>query len=215
MIIYTAICGGVDELPNVEHLHEDGVRFVAFMGSKKKIENGWEILPDNKCKVEDPRRRSRWYKFHSHRLFKDEITMWIDAHIDIQVPIKTILDHMDKSAITQTVHGARNCIYKEADVCIQFHYADKKVALEQIARYEKEGMPRNYGLYQNGIILRRKSEESKKWNMGIWREYKKGCQRDQVCAQYVAWKNNINIATMPREWFKVGKHKINNRKVIS
>ena len=53
------------------------------------------------------------------------------------------------------VHPARKCIYKEAEACIALKKDAREVIEKQIARYRAEGYPKNAGMFETGVVLRR------------------------------------------------------------
>ena len=93
-------------------------------------------------------------------------------------------------------------------------------------RYEEEGFPKNYGLLQSNILLRKHNEEDCIRLMEAWfNELKDNSHRDQLSFNYVLWKNSdINVVYMDKfiyksKWFKWNlghkKYKTNNKSVIS
>ena len=81
----------------------------------------------------------------------------------------------------------------------------------QIERYRKEGFPKNYGLLQSNIMLRKHNEEDCVRFMEQWfEELKNGSHRDQLSFNYVAWKNeDIKIFYLDKtiyrsQWFNWG-----------
>jgi hypothetical protein len=209
--VFTAICDGVDNLVKVSVKHKETTRFIAFMGDTYKEDvNGWEVLPDNKTDIIDPRRRSRWYKFNSHLLFKED-SLWLDGRAEIPDNLEEVFGKLDNYDIVETEHPKRDCLYDEADEIIKHNYARKEDVLKQVNKYKEEGFPEHFGLNQNGAILRKNTPAVKVWNELVFEEYINGCRRDQVCSQYVTWKTKTEIGRMPSKWFKFSKHKMDNR----
>ena len=70
----------------------------------------------------------------------------------------------------------------------------KKVDIEsQIKNYKNKGFPKNYGLFENNVLVRKHNDLvciriMESW----WEEFCKYSQRDQLSFVYCLWKNNFS-----------------------
>jgi hypothetical protein len=83
----------------------------------------------------------------------------------------------------------------------------------QIDRYKKEGFPKDFGLLQSNIMIRKHNEEDCIRLMECWfEELKNGSHRDQLSFNYALWKNEgipvvyLDKTIYKSEWFKWGKN---------
>lgn len=203
LIVYTSMYGGYDDLKEVKS--SDHVRYVAFTDSMESM-NGWEKI-DRFVPVDDPRRKSRWFKFHPHILFPGQITIYMDASLQMRLEPSEYLTYLQDANIAITTHNDRECIYDEAMACINQGKDEEHLILRQITKYRELGFPEKYGLFANGFIVRRDEEDVRKWNEGVWKEYMESSCRDQLCGQFVAWQQGIKINGFSRKLVKTHKHK--------
>lgn len=78
-------------------------------------------------------------------------------------------NYLKESSLVFFRHSdGRNCIYKEAEVCIRRNKDDKNVILAQAEKYEKERYPENNGLISTGVILRRHNDPKIIETMDAW-----------------------------------------------
>jgi hypothetical protein len=103
----------------------------------------------------------------------------------------------------------RNCIYQEADAIFQLgqqnmdrtpergtkNFKDNpNIIKQQIEKYKSEGFPKDFGLAETSVVIRKHNDPScVKLNEGWWTEMKYHSRRDQMSLNYVEWKNNFKI----------------------
>ena len=92
-------------------------------------------------------------------------------------------------------HGARDCVYDEAMVCLLYRRGSAKKIKEQMAKYCSEGFPKNYGLNEaNVIVADLKNNRSSNLLNEWWNELLcAGSLRDQLAWPYVLWKNKLSV----------------------
>ena len=63
-----------------------------------------------------------------------------------------------------------------------------------MSRYRDEGFPRQFGLYETNVVLRKHNEPLVgKVDVDWWREIDSGSRRDQLSLTYVLWKDNADM----------------------
>ena len=96
------------------------------------------------------------------------------------------------TVIAQVPHPYRNCVYEEIAQCYKDTRIGLLVAMRQLRHLESEGFPRQFGLFENNLILRLHNDPSVvKVSEGWWNEYMSYSTRDQLSLMPVYWKEGI------------------------
>lgn len=208
--VYTCITGDKDILS--EDINVDGAKAVCFTDNPELKSVVWEIrlIP---TLFKDIRRDSRLPKMLPHIYFPDaEYSLYLDGNIICKVPInKLIREWLQDTDIAVFKHSTRNCLFDEAQEAIRLELDSEDVINVHIRRYE--GFPKQKGLYQCGVILRRHTLQIKRLNEMWWAEYCMGCKRDQVSFPFCLEKegvaiNAINSHAYLHPYFEYFDHKI-------
>ena len=197
LVIVTANIGQFDNIRE-DHYRQTNCRFVMFTDDKDAKSSLWELIQIRR-KFVDPRQESRMYKWLFHKYLPDvEYSLWVDADVSIKIDINELIGKYLKNAdIAIYPHRARNCIYKEAEKCIELKLDYVNVIKKQIEEYRLENYPDNNGLHESHIMLRRHTEEIKRFNEAVWANICSGSLRDQLSLNYIAWKLGIKINNLP------------------
>ena len=88
-------------------------------------------------------------------------------------------------------HQVRDCIYSEGRAVLATGKALSKDVHNQLRKYDREGFPKHYGLFETNIIIRNHNNEEcinimEDW----WNEMVQWTKRDQLSFTYALWKNN-------------------------
>jgi GT2 family glycosyltransferase len=215
IVVYTAITGGYDTLREQRPSARNSVKFIAFTDEPHESKT-WEVREAHK-EFSDPNRNAKIHKVLPHLYFPDHAySLWIDGSVGIQFPFGVdrlaevyLADH--DMAIFK--HPDRNCLYQEANTCINRNLDDKDLIRQQIQRYTKEGYPPNAGLVEATIILRRHTPKIIEFNEAWWNEIQNGSKRDQISFNYVArkvgikWRYFPGDLRTPNSLFQVNSHK--------
>jgi len=178
--IYTSIVGSKDN-PIADH-NLDGAEFFQFIGYKAYD------------KFKSDRRNSRIQKILAHKYFKTEYSVYIDGNLKLLKPAQELIDkYLDGFDIAVFKHPVRNCIYKEAIECAKRGLDDPEVIIEQVKSYEEEGFPKEYGMGENMMILRRHTKKVEQFNNAWWAEYCRYSVRDQLSFMYCADKVGLPV----------------------
>ena len=223
-VIYTAIFGGYDQLPDPTFKPE-GWDFICFTDSNIQSDV-WEIKKVPAI-YEDSTRNARKYKTLPHRWFPNyDYSLWVDGNIVVQSDVNELITNY-LTDVNLAVHDhnqnaldPRNCVYKEAEVIFYFgkingnYKDDPKIIHKQIQGYADEGYPQENSLAVTMKLLRRHNEKDcikamERW----WEEIKYNSKRDQLSFNYAMW-----VTKSPFVYFKgdsrdnkyflhTGKHK--------
>ena len=194
--IYTVIIGKGYKLREPEKVCP-GWSYVCYTDQNIKS-NVWKIKKYEKnIDIGNNRQNSRFLKIIS---CYSDVSIYIDAKFK---PINN-LDRFVERYLDEYVdmvllkHNKRNCLYKEAKF-VSNNGIEKWGNLQcQLKRYLKEGMPKNYGLWAPGIMIRKYSKLMDAFNQFWWNEYINGTERDQISLAYSLWKfPGLNINVMP------------------
>lgn len=211
--IYTVITGDKDILN--DDINVVGAKAVCFTDNPKLTSKVWDIriLPEKM--FQDIRRDSRIPKMLPHIYLPDaEYSLYLDGNIICKVPIQRLIDEWLRDAdIAVFKHSTRNCLYDEAEECARLELDKKEIIACHYGRYLIEGFPKQKGLYQCGVILRKHTPKIKRLNEAWFAQYCTGCKRDQISFPYVLEKeglpiNAINSHAWIHPYFEMENHHI-------
>lgn len=189
--VCTSLCGDYEELLPPAFIN-DGWKYVCYSDRPRETWGVWEIRPIP-FENADNTRRSRWAKMNLPLLFPDEKwVFWQDANIIIKDDISGLLSGRDDSGLWMVRHPVRQCVYQEAQACLDSKKESKEKLDAQAAAFAQNGMPRNFGMWENNFFLinpenRKIADIFAQW----WTEYMKYSKRDQLSLPYVFYKNSF------------------------
>lgn len=192
-VIYTCITGNYEPLDD-PYAFSEGFDYVCFTDSKAIKSDLWEIrpIPEELSKL-SPVKRQRCIKINPHKYLPEyDLSIWVDGCIKLTKDVNSFIK--EKCSGEENVyipsHPQRNCIYDEMTACVKQKKDIESNIAPQRERYLKEGFPKNYGLVQSNIIVRKHNKPDcirlmETW----WGELRKGSHRDQLSFNYAMWKN--------------------------
>jgi hypothetical protein len=160
---------------------------------------------------------AKMHKILPHRFFPyAEYSLWVDGSVEILpgTNIQELIDTYLKDAdICVFKHPWRNCLYEEANVCLERKLDEKEKILSQIDFYKWDNYPEDNNLYECGAILRKHTSGTNIFNEMWWEEITRYSKRDQLSFPYSANKAHIQVNTFPghlstndNPYFKVHPH---------
>lgn len=195
IVAYTAVFGSFDCLMAAPRFND--VDFVCFTDDSSFRARGWNVVV-----VEGPvgeaRRNSRFFKVLPHRYFADyRFSVWIDGtHCPRRDP-RELLAYCGSSGIGLYRHPERDCIYEEAEACVQRGF-DEGIIRKQMTRYVAEAYPKRNGLAQTTVMVRKHTSPAVIAAMECWwEEINAGSVRDQLSFDYAMWKLGIRYGCVP------------------
>lgn len=217
-VVYTCITGGYDGLIEPTYV-TSGFDYVCFTDNRELTSSTWDIriLPDEVEKLSQVKKQ-RYIKINAHKVLNEyDLSIWVDGNVELRGDLNSLLEKTlkDNCSIYIPKHPQRNCIYDEADAVIVLKKDSKDIVMPQVDRYKGEGFPKNYGLLQSNIMIRKHNNNDCMRFMEAWfEELKHGSHRDQLSFNYVCWKNqDINVIYLDKKiyssvWFNwMFKHK--------
>lgn len=218
-VIYTCITGDYDSIIEPKIISE-GFDYICFTDNNQMKSDVWDIRPlpketDGLSQV----KKQRYVKVNPHLLLKDyDISIWADGNVEIVGDLNEFIKEHDKNdcSVFVPTHPSRKCIYAEERAVVSMKKDKKSNTEAQIKRYEEENYPKNNGLLQSNILLRKHNDEGciklmNKW----WDEIKNGSHRDQLSFNYASWKTpDVKVTYLDKKiseskWFKW--HKTHNK----
>lgn len=197
-VVYTAIIGDYDDLmdPDVVNPKWD---YICFTDNTNIHSDIWKVIYVDNDGSLDNIRLARKYKLLPHlHLPEYDYSIWIDGQLKIKGDFTKLLNAYMHGDILCFPHHIRDCIYDEAEVCMELGRGSKAELHKQISRYEAEGFPHHYGLVETGILIRFHNLPSVINLMNDWwTEILNESTRDQVSFEYVCRKNNYKYDLCP------------------
>lgn len=210
VIVYTANIGGYDKINSP--ITPEPYTFL-YYSDFTEMAHGWRRV-DVSSLSGDGKRDVQKIKILSHDLPEHDVSLWIDASFAFLDNISPLIDQFIQSGhnIAAPRHRHRNCTYKEIEACIKLKKDNASILKQHASKYKRKGFPKNSGMIETGILLRRNNESVRSFNE-IWhKEICEGSKRDQVSVIYAAMKSGVNIDKLPftvnsNPYFKLQKHK--------
>lgn len=213
--VYTCITGNYDDLQEIKN-KEPEIDYYCFTNNKNIKSNTWNVvyIEDNNL---DNTRLARKIKVLGHPLISEnyDISIWVDGFIS-EMHINDFIHNecqLDKYDFICFKHSKRNCIYEEAKECINQGKDDPELIKKEIEFLKKENYPKNNGLIESTVLIRKHNIESVKNTMSIWFDmilnYSK---RDQLSLNYAIYKVNpkvqiVDLNVFDNKYFIFLKHK--------
>lgn len=187
IVVYTALLGDYDFVVDPLVISA-GVDYVMFTDKKKVASNVWTPVKPP-IRGDSPRRTARYLKAAPHKFFPSryKVWIWIDANILIFRDIVNVALKALKQHHLAAFPHPRNCAYSEARACHRLSLDRRELITAQIKAMQSIGFPKNAGLVETPVVIRRNTLVVRRFN-NLWYWWLKNhCQRDQVSANCAAW----------------------------
>lgn len=208
--VYTSIFG------NSDVLHEPLFRsekcdYFAITDQEIPQNSTWKeldcshILGFNKY---DNYHKAKFCKLFPHVLFPDyDYSIWVDGNAQIVADLYPLIDKLDDNHVMGSFENPlHDCIYTEKNYIIYIDAADTNTIENQIKTYKKAGFPKNFGMREFSILMRKHSDKKLQNLMTQWWEHcNKYTMRDQISFPFILWKNGLDIDYIqkyPGNWRK-------------
>ncbi|MDO5851711.1 MAG: glycosyltransferase [Methanobacteriaceae archaeon] len=191
LVVYTALTGNYDSIPTPKYINEN-LDYICFTDNPSLKSNFWTIKQMEDLDL-DPIRKARHYKILPHKYLEDyDYSIWIDSNFVIENDITRYINtYSTENKLLCISHDQRDCLYEEAECCIELKKDDPELIQKQIMKYYKEGYPSHNGLISSGILFRNHHDKQIINTMNTWyEEVINYSRRDQLSFNYACWKNN-------------------------
>lgn len=214
IVVYTAVFNDYDVVlpPKV---NPDNVDFVCFTDNPETIPDEWEKRLISNYDI-SPKLMSGKVKTLPHRFFPEyDYSIWVDGRMHVIGDVREVIESsLQETNMAVPPHPNRDCIYEEAEACIDLGRGDPEKIHAQIDRYREMGFPQKYGLSATWIVIRKHNEDDVINAMEVWwEEYQKGAERDQLSFEFAAWKCGLQYQRLKlnymssAEYFYIYPHK--------
>jgi len=215
--IYTCITGGYDKLIE-PRIVTPGWDYICFTDNKLLTSKRWKIVHIENTLNLDNTRFNRMVKILYHKFVGEyALSIYIDGNYQIMNNLDIFMSKYGNAEQPLVIaeHPKRKCVYEEATVCKQLNKDDVQMIDSVTEKYKAEGMPSNFGLTQNGIMIRKKDEHTRKFMELWWSEVKDHSKRDQLSFSYINWKYKLIRFRIlkPRVYTETFKHHVHSSKV--
>lgn len=217
IVCYTCITGCYDKLKQPQVVTQN-VDYVCFTDNISLSSTVWQMrwIPDELKHLSDVKKQ-RIIKICPHRYLAEyNVSIWVDGNIQVKNDLDQFIAQYDleKCPLYTRVHPHRKCIYAEAEACIQMRKGNADVIKEQVDAYMKEGYPRNAGMVETNVMLRKHNDIRCKLLCNLWAvELLKHSHRDQLSFNYACWKMHFLPGILKNEFkilsndtFRICKH---------
>ena len=202
LVVFTAITGRFNNKVRAP-VYVPGcsrpVHFVCISDFLGSVPEPWHLLPPV-WEHDDPRRTARWHKVMAHKLFPDaDAWLWADGNQQLSTDPWVLVDEYlpEGMDIATYKHPLRKCVHKELDACIKLKKDDPQLMRAQVSSYVQEGYPKNNGMCETTVLLRRNSQEVREFNEIWWQQIQNGSRRDQLSFNYAIWKAKLGFDHLP------------------
>jgi len=210
--IITAIYGEYDNLkdPNIDNIEK--VDCYCFTDNASIKSNVWKIInkpyhltnnindnyKNSYSNIKDKKTYNmmcaKYYKMKNHEidiLTKYDYIIWIDGSITLRKDfIKNISNEVIKNnkELVNFKHSVRSNIKDEKDVSIQMEKYKKQDVDKQYNSYIANGFDDSIGLFENTIIIRKKTQRTNEIFDSWWLHNLIYSYQDQISYPYVLWE---------------------------
>ena len=177
---YTAIFGPYDELKEPAIVTK-GWKYVAYTDQDFESDV-WEIrkVPVMDC---GPAKTARWYKINFYKHINTEYSLYVDGTFIINCNLTRWWKRFN-APFTAMQHPYDNCIYKDAQSCIDSGKGERTLIERQVELYKALGIQKNSGLIASGVLMRQNTPEVQKFCAQWWDQVRRWSNRDQIAWGY-------------------------------
>lgn len=184
--VYTVLTNSYDTL-RMPLVRPAGFDFICFTDNPNLQVSGWQMRYIEP--TENPIKQQRQIKIQPHVFLPDyDLTVYHDASTQLKRDLSYIISKYYRGGMLLKIHPSRVCVFSEATEIVQLGKDTVGRIAEQVEVYVTEGMPRNYGLYETGIMIRENRSDVNAVCDAWWAEVEKYSHRDQMSLTYVLWK---------------------------
>jgi hypothetical protein len=154
-VVYTGLFGDYDDLLDPEYVTPE-CDFVCFTDQVSLVSNVWTVLYLDSSN-QSLSIMNRMVKILAHEFLADyDESIYIDANVRIKGDLTFVFDRLnDDCNFFIPSHPFRRCVYEELRSCLDSEKISEDIYCDLLNKFSQEGFPRNYGLHENNILVRR------------------------------------------------------------
>ncbi len=193
--VYTCVTGSY-EIPQMPLLREEFCDYYMISDDPELAGKVYQwidvdkVVSGNKLDSKD---KNRYCKLHPYELFPEyDYSIYLDGSIQIKRSISHYVSKTGSCGLAMHKHRRSRCIYLEGIILTWLGVVNNDENAAYMRRLAEEGFPRNYGMYECGMIVTDLNNPQaalvyQKW----YDEYLKGVKRDQQALMYILWKMGL------------------------
>lgn len=163
----------------------------------------WRVVYEPRPEL-GPRMAAKLAKFRPDLYTEAYTTVWLDAaaRFKDEHGLERLIEWSYAMPLAQFPHPARRCLYDEAEASRGVWKYGHQNLDGQVKHYETDGMPRGWGLWATGVIVRNGARTQYKGFDNAWLlEQFRFTDQDQVSEPYVAWRTEVRPHDLPHGVF--------------
>lgn len=223
--VYTCIFGSYDNLEEIdEKVYERNVDYFCFTNNKDFHSKTWKIIYIEDFKLSN-QLLSRKIKILGNEIInkKYDILVYMDGNICLKKKITDFIkDNCDlqQYCLWAFKHSDRNCIYEEAEACIQFGKETQDNVNKLLDFYKEQHYPKKYGLCEMGFFIRKGKDLRVDELINLWYEMvEKYSRRDQLSFMWCIYKSKVplqvlDISIHNNDYFSIIPHRNHSKEKI-
>jgi len=174
--VITAITGDKDSLePQPEY---PGVEYVAFVENDLK-DSQWKTR--KACdKFAKHVMNAKIHKILSHKYCDTPYIVWMDGNCSLKQDPHELIKLMGDKDFAFFKHPGRDCLFEEADACVNLGKGNIKEIAEQMTKYAKDNFPEHAGLCECTCFIRKNNDFANDTMEKWWTEITRFSNRDQI-----------------------------------
>jgi hypothetical protein len=199
--ICTAIINYKDDLKHPQFEKPDN--WDAFCFTDQEVYSDfYKVIKINELPYTDNTRNAKTYKVLPHVYFPSyDYVIWVDSKINLLAKFLDLANEMYQHKAAVFPHPERDCLYAEAEKCINFNLDDASKIKAQVSAYRRSGMPYNFGLASCGVLFMHANDSQvKQFNELWWNEIEKFSRRDQLSFPYIEWQTGFKWHRVNEPW---------------
>ena len=202
MIVFTAKYGSTGA-PADPLERAPAVQYLCFTDNNRLRSDVWSFR--TYAPSRDPLMQTKACKILAHESLDCDLSLWIDGGVELQSLAGAF--RLLSADVALRRHVSRNCIYDEGKHCKEVRRGDPRLIDRSLARYDDEAHPRDYGLWDTDIVLRRHNDSTKSFNLEWWREVSTGTPQDQISLPVVLRRLSMPFETLPRHRPRIARNR--------
>ena len=176
LTVITAITGKRDKLlPQPEY---PGVQYLAFCD--EDIKDPQWIVKKACDKFKKPVMNAKIHKILAHKYCDTPYIVWMDGNITLKQDPHKLVKLMGDKDFAFFKHLGRDCLFDEADTCVEMGKGDRFEIAEQVKEYAKIDFPLHAGLCECTEFIRKNNPKTNDLFEKWWAEICRYSERDQI-----------------------------------
>lgn len=170
--------------------------YFAFVDEKHVGVSGWKQIICPSFSLDEKyggRRDAKIYKIMPQAFLPDyDYWIWTDPTHEVTVDPAEICNSLGDKDIAVFKHTDRDCVYQEASEVLRLGIDHVEALSQQVSYFLRQGYPRNNGLYELPVSVRKNTNAIRRMNMMWWELICKYSSRDQISLPFILWKTGID-----------------------